>query len=152
MEQDLLLKQTEQGFFDLEIGEHDFTLASGLETTVAVLLFTDARAAPEQISDVEKRRGWVGNVLRSRELGGMLWLIAQARNDQQMRNRIQGWAYDSLQPLITDGLATGVVVVVSEEVDSVRGIKLSINIIVNGESKNFDLWLTTDLGNLTNVN
>lgn len=149
MAQDLLLKQTSQNFFDLEIGEHDFVLASGLETTVAVLLFTDARAAPEQIADVEKRRGWVGNVLRSRELGGMLWLISQARNDQEMRNRIKGWAIDSLQPLIEDGLATDVDVVV--EVEDVRGIKLSIIIIVDGVSNNFDLWLTTDLGNLTNA-
>lgn len=151
MTQDVLIQQQEDGgALDLVIEGTDFKGADGLETTVATLLFTDARAAPEEVGSPEKRRGWAGNVLRSRELGGMLWLTHQIRNTQDSRNRTQIWAENSLQPLIDDGIASGVTVEVTK--DGSRGIKLSVTINVKeGEVKNFDLWLTTDLGNLTNA-
>ena len=41
----------------LSAGEQDFKTVDGLETTVAVLLFTDARAAPEEVSNVSLRLG-----------------------------------------------------------------------------------------------
>jgi len=152
MAQDILIQQQEQGgSLDLVIEGTDFKGAEGLETTVATLLFTDARAAPEEVNSPEKRRGWVGNVLRSRELGGMLWLTSQIRNTQVARNKIQRWAEDSLQPLIDDGLASEIIVDVTQ--DGSRGIKLAVTInIKEGEIENFDLWLVTDLGNLTDAN
>ena len=151
MAQDILIQQKEQGgALDLVIDGADFKGAEGLESTVATLLFSDARAAPEEVNSPEKRRGWVGNVLRSRELGGMLWLASQIRNTQESRNKIQRWAENSLQPLIDDGLASEIIVNVAQ--DGSRGIKLSVTInIKEGEIENFDLWLVTDLGNLTNA-
>ena len=151
MAQDILIQQKGQSSpMDLVIEDQDFKGAEGLETTVATLLFSDARAAPEEVNNPEKRRGWAGNILRSRELGGMLWLSEQLRNTQEMRNKVQLWAEGSLQPLIGDGLATEVIVGVTE--DGTRGIKLAIQInIKEGGVENFDLWLTTDLGNLTNA-
>jgi len=149
MAQDLLIKQTDRGF-DLVLGEQDFETVDGMETTVAVLLFTDARAAPEEVSDPEKRRGWVGNILRSTELGGMLWLMTQARNTQEVRNKVVKWVKNSLQPLLNDGSASEIQVTVGQT--EVRGVKLSINIIVkNGESTKYSYWLNTNLGNLTNA-
>lgn len=151
MAQDLQLRQDEQGgCFDLVVGEQDLATVDGLETTVAVLLFSDARAAPEDVNDPSKRRGWVGNILRGSELGGMLWLASQVRNTQEIRNKIAHWAENSLQPLIDDGLASEVVV--STEQEGVRGMRLSVEIVVNeGNTLKFDYWLSTDLGNLTNA-
>lgn len=152
MAQDLLLQQMGQGScFDLEIGEQDLGTVDGMETTVAVLLFTDARAAPEDVNDPSARRGWVGNVLLERELGGTLWLWTQLKNTQEMRNKIKIWAENSLQPLIDDGLVSEIIVI-TEETDN-RGIRLSIEIIVKiGEVQKFDYWLNTNLGNLTHAN
>jgi phage gp46-like protein len=151
MAQDLLAKNTNAGCFDLVLGEQDFETVDGLETTVAVLLFTDARAAPEEVSEPAKRRGWVGNILRSIDLGGMLWLWSQARNTQNIRNKIERWAINSLQPLIDDGIASEVVTTVVQT--DKRRIKVEIDIIVKeGETKKFSYWLDTDLGNLTNDN
>jgi len=149
MAQDLLLKQSSEGScFDLEVGEQDFGTVDGLETAIAVLLFTDARATPEDVQDPTKRRGWLGNVLRETELGGMLWLWSQIKNTQEMQNKIQVWAEQSLQPLIDDGLASEIIVDVAQE--GVRGVNLQIQIIVKaGEVEKFDYWLATDLGNLT---
>ncbi len=151
MAQDLLLKQTGDSSFDLVLGEQDFETVDGLETAVAVLLFTDARAAPEEVNDPQLRRGWVGNILRSSELGGMLWLLVQAKNTQDIRNKINIWAESSLQPLIDDGSASQIIVTTDQ--DGVRGVKLFVNIIVKeGRSTKFDYWLDTNLGNLVNGN
>lgn len=152
MAQDILLKyHQKEGFFDIETGETDLSTVDGLETTVVVLLFTDARAAPEEVRAVDKRRGWVGNILRSRELGGMLWLVSQAKNTREIRNRIINWAENSLQPLVDENLATSVVA--TADVQGVRGILLSIRIeVIEGETRDFEFWLNTDLGNITDVN
>lgn len=148
----MLIQQSDQGGpMDLVIEGQDFKSADGLETTIAVLLFTDARADDSEVTGAEKRRGWVGNILRSVELGGMLWLASQVRNTQHMQNFIKRWAEDSLKPLISDGFATGVLVAVIQ--DGVRGIKLNIEVTVkNGIVKKYPLWLDTNLGNLTNGN
>lgn len=151
MAQDLRLKQGEGGCFDLVTGEQDFETVDGLETAVAVLLFTDARAAPEEVGNVSSRRGWVGNILRSVELGGMLWLLAQMKNTQENRNKIALWAEKSLQPLIDDGSASQIIVNVTK--DSVRGVQLSIQIIVKeGVTEKIDYWLDTNLQNLVGRN
>ena len=151
MAQDLLIRQSETGGFDIGIGEQDLETVEGLETTVAVLLFTDARAAPEEQNDPSRRRGWVGNILRQTELGGMLWLASQVRNTQGMRNRIVNWAENSLQPLIDDNIASEVVVSVVQT-DS-RGLRLQIQINVKaGNTVKFDYWLATNLENLIDAN
>ena len=150
MAQDLLIKQNPQGLFDLQLGEQDFDTVDGFETTIAVLLFTDARAAPEEVLAPEDRRGWVGNILRSTELGGMLWLLAQAKNVQEIRNKIVRWAKDSLQPLIDDRFVSQIIVTADDVTE--RGMKLNINITVKeGEVQKYDYWLNTNLRNLTDA-
>lgn len=152
MAQDLLIEQAESdGFFDLVVGEHDLATVDGLETTIAVLLFTDARAAPEEMNDPSKRRGWVGNVLRSSELGGMLWLLTQMRNTQENRNKIVNWVENSLQPLLDDKLATSVEARI--ENTTARGTNIIVSIVVKeGRTEKFDYWVATDLGNIVNAN
>ena len=150
MAQDLLIKQTDNGYFDIVIGEQDLETVDGLETTVMVLLFTDARAAPEEVNDPSKRRGWVGNILRQSELGGMLWLISQLRNTQEERNKISKWAENSLQPLINDGLASEINVTTDF---TVRRMVLKVHINVKeGGTRKFEYWINTDLGNAVNDN
>ena len=75
----------------------------------------------------------------------------QVKNTQNIRNKIVTWAENSLQPLIDDGLVSEIVV--SAIQDNVRGIKLSIQLIVRaGDVVKLDFWLNTDLGNLTDAN
>lgn len=151
--QDLLLKQTPEGYFDFVLGEQDFKTVLGMETTVAVLLFTDARASATEQQDALLRRGWVGNIFRDIDLGSLIWLISQERNTQEIRNKLKSYIENALQPLIDDSFATDVDVVVTE--DGTRGAKASIDIKVNNSNtQKFNFWLDTNLGNLEleNVN
>jgi phage gp46-like protein len=152
MKQDLLLKQGEGGLFDIQIAENDLQTVEGMETAVAVLLFTDARATPSEVVEPDKRRGWVGNIIADKELGGMLWLAEQVRNTQEVRNKIQTWASDSLQPLIDEGQASDINVTVTGN-DGTRKIDLVIEIMVKkNQKRRFEYWLSTQLENLTNDN
>lgn len=150
MAQDILLKySTANGTFDIVLGEQDIESVDGMETTIAVLLFTDARAAPSEVTEPSKRRGWVGNILRSTELGGMVWLSDQLRNEQLDRNKLEQWALNCLQPLLDLGMATEVNVSVPKE--GARGAGLHVEITINeGNVQKYDYWEQTDLRNLTN--
>lgn len=151
MAQDLKIQQTEYGYFDLVLGENDLETVDGLETSVATLLFTDARAESYQVADPVKRRGWVGNILRNSDLGGMLWLMQQTRNDQETRNNIVEWAKNSLQPLFQDDSVSDITVTATPT--GVRGIELLIDIVIrDGDTVLLSYWLDTDLGGLANAN
>lgn len=144
--QDLKLKQTEKGYFDLVVGEQDFETVDGFDTTVVLFLFTDARATATEASNPANRRGWIGNLFRVLDLGSLLWLMQQVRNTREMRNKIKAYTENALQPLIDDGFTAQVVVNV--EKTGRRSIKLTIELIINGESRKYEFWLLTDLGNL----
>jgi phage gp46-like protein len=150
MSQDILLKGTGTGLFDLQLGESDLQTVDGMETTIAVLLFTDARAASSEVIEPSKRRGWVGNLLAERELGGMLWLTEQVRHTQEVQNKIRSWAEDSLQPLKDEGLVSDIIVEVIQK--TARLIELSVEIVAkDNHKKKYHYWLSTNLENLNYV-
>ena len=144
MSQDILLESTGTGLFDIKIGESDLQTVDGMETTIAVLLFTDARAASSEVIEPSNRRGWVGNMLAERELGGMLWLTEQVRNTQEVQNKIRSWAEDSLQPLIDEGFASDIIVNVTQK--DARNINLEIEILsLYGHKKKYQYWLSASV-------
>jgi phage gp46-like protein len=149
--QDLKIKQSSTGLFDLEIGEHDLSGVGGLETTVATLLFTDARAASSDVGEASKRRGWVGNILPGGELGSLIWLSEQLRNTQTTENLLRVWAENALSPLVVGGIASEIAVKVEKK--EARKVSLQIEIFVrDSQRQDFQFWLLTDLGSLANGN
>lgn len=148
--QDFAIQQEENGTaFDLTVNGQDFGSVDGLETTVALYLFTDARASASQEQQASKRRGWLGNIFRLFDLGSLLWLLIQVRNTQEIRNKAKQYAINALEPLIADGLASEVNVDVVQI--NTKGIRLDIEIIVKiGEVKKFTFWLNTNLEDLKN--
>ncbi|MCK5603932.1 phage GP46 family protein [Candidatus Pacearchaeota archaeon] len=150
--QDFELKQQENNScFDLTVDGVDFGSVDGLETTVALYLFTDARASSSEEQQSSKRRGWLGNIFRLFDLGSLLWLLSQVRNTQEIRNKAEQYAINALEPLIRDNLASEINVEVTEVTDT--GMQLNIDIIIKtGQVGKFTFWLNTDLGNLENAN
>lgn len=148
MRQDVLIRANSRGLYDVQIDDYDFASAQGFESAVPTSLFTDARASITQVQEALNRRGWTGNILyadEDRELGGLLWLLEQARITNDTLNFAKSYAEDSLQWMIDDGLARAIRVEVSRT--SIRDIVISIDIftIDNTIQRYIVLWRVTDL-------
>jgi len=146
--QDILIKSDTRGIYDVQIDGADFASSEGFESAIAASYFTDSRAPAVQVQEAQKRRGWVGNILtaiQSRELGGLLWILDQARVTDDTLNFAKSFAQDSLQWLIEDGLARSIQVSVAR--NGIRGITIltDITTIENTVLRYVTLWRSTDL-------
>lgn len=148
--QDVLIQTTEGGLYDLQIDEErqDFQSAEGFESAIPTSFFTDARAPSVQVQEAIYRRGWVGNILFidiGRELGGLLWILDQARITNDTLNLAKSFAEDSLNWMVIDGVARNVSV--SFVQDGIRSIKIftDITAIDNTVLRYVTLWRNTDL-------
>lgn len=86
----------------------------GLETAVIISLFTDRRAAdddvlPDQAS--ADRRGWWGDAyaeVSGDQIGSRLWLLRREKQTPQVLERARQYAAEALQWLVDDGVARAV--------------------------------------------
>ena len=144
--QDVLIKQNDDGLYDLVVEGADFASAEGFETAIAVSLFTDARALPTYVQEAKNRRGWVGNILtEERQLGGLLWLLDQTRMTNDTINFARGYADGSLQWIIDDGVARVITVVVTKINNREMNIYIDITEINNTVKRYVTLWRNTNL-------
>ncbi|MDD5551219.1 MAG: phage GP46 family protein [Candidatus Omnitrophica bacterium] len=106
---------------DLAIGDFNFLNGDlereeGLETSVLISLYTDARVneddAPDNPSDL---RGWIGDLLPSRDdnIGSKLWLLDRSKATQENANKAKEYVQQALKWMIEDGVASKIDVVTS---------------------------------------
>jgi phage gp46-like protein len=146
--QDVLIKPDAEGIYDLVIKDADFASAKGFETAIATSYFTDARANAVQVQEAQNRRGWVGNILYldiQRELGGLLWILDQARNTEDTRNSARSFAEGSLQWMPDDNVARSIQVIVKETSPRITEIFTNITTVDNTVLRYVTLWRDTDL-------
>lgn len=146
--QDVLIKADAYGLYDIQINGADFASAYGFETAIAVSFFTDARADAVQVQEAFRRRGWPGNILYADEglqLGGLLWLLDQARITADTLNFAQAYAQASLAWLLSGDIARSIRVTV--ERSGARDITILTDIITieNAIQRYITLWRNTDL-------
>ena len=151
MRQDMLIKSDQYGLYDLQIEGADFSSAEGFETAIPTSFFSDARASAVQVQEAKSRRGWVGNILNidsGRQLGGLLWILEQARITDDTINFAQIYAQDSLQWMIEDGIARSIKV--SIERNGHRGLTILTDItsINNTVQRYVTLWRATDFSRI----
>jgi phage gp46-like protein len=105
--------------WDDELYAADFALKDGalvtddgLRTAVIISLFTDKRAAlddvlPQPSSD---RRGWWGDMLSAQgwEIGSRLWLLAREKQLPAVLVRAEAYAREALQWMVDDGVAVAI--------------------------------------------
>ena len=144
--QDVRLQADENGIYDLVLGDGDFNSVDGFETAIATSYFTDSRAPSVQVQAAQNRRGWVGNILYAdieRELGGLLWVLDQARITDDTLNLAKTFAQDSLAWMVEDGIARNVAV--SVEKAGYRTIKILTNVTTldNTVLRYVTLWKNT---------
>jgi phage gp46-like protein len=147
MAQDILVTQDSEGIFDISIESGDIKGADGLDTAIAISLFTDARAPTNLVPTIHKQRGWVGNlvsVVTGRQLGGLLWLVNQRRLIQSTVNNCVTYARDSLQWMLDDNVLKRLTV--TGEIVPTEGILLTIvTTALSGitETRYYKLWEVT---------
>lgn len=102
-----LQKLNGKNYYDLYFDSTgDFAKTRGFNTALKMSLLVDARAAPSQVPEPQRRRGFWGNFMlgfANYELGSLLWLLNQARATQDTLNNAITFTQTALQWLIEDG-------------------------------------------------
>lgn len=106
---DLAFAQDAEGIFDfvIDTSARDLTVQNGLEAAFVVSLFSDRRAASDEVADPLKRRGWIGNLVSEvagDNHGSGLWLYEQSRLTGETVAGIKSEAIQSLEWMIDEGL------------------------------------------------
>jgi len=143
---DIQLRPDETGIYDISIENGDFKPDDGLETSLIVSLFSDARADDSQIPQPEDQRGWIGDLVAAvpgYQFGSLLWLLEQARLTQETLASAENNARAALGWMIEDGLAQAIEVIAARQSGA---LILQITVTSPDGSpirKAFDLWTRT---------
>lgn len=149
--QDVLIRKS-GSFYEVQVENGNIESVDGLESTIVVSLFTDARAPADIVPDAIRRRGWVGNILNENleEIGSLLWLLDQSRLTTLDINEARIHALNCLQPLINRGIVNGIDVEVSKtEIDVL--IKIIFSDLENITDEYITLWRVTSAFNLSEL-
>lgn len=108
---DLKFQKKDQ-VFDLVLEKNDLAMDDGLQTAVALSLFTDRRVTEEELPAGETdKRGWWGDLfsdIAGDLTGSRLWLLKREKQTEEVRRRALEYAKEALQWMIEDGVAQGV--------------------------------------------
>ena len=148
MAQDIKLQKNDDGIYDIPFNEsgNDLAEVQGIETSLIVSLFTNARASSGNVPESFRRRGWCGNILtksENYELGSLLWTLNQSRLNRSTLNLSEDICKKALQFMVNDRIAD-TIEVVSEEI-SERACKITIILYrENNEVARYStIWLAT---------
>lgn len=98
--------------FDLLLEDGDLKGDGGLETAVAISLFTDGRARDEElIYGHRAKRGWWGDGISEidqDQIGSKIWLIERGKRNLEDLTKLQEYANLSLKWMLEDGVAAAV--------------------------------------------
>lgn len=152
---DISVFRDDEGIYDIDIDEEarDLKTNDGLETALFCSLFSDRRAAPDEVADPLRRRGWIGNLVSpfpGDNYGSGLWLYEQRRGTSDVLAGLKAEALSSLDWLIEANL------IKSASADFVydpkkRKFTLTVELTgsLNGISRHsWELWNNTARGQL----
>lgn len=105
--------------FDWSIAGGDLLADDGLDTAVAISLWTDRLADADDVlpDGSGDRRGWWGDAYlaplangQPDRIGSRLWLLARALQSLEAARQAQAYVQEALRWLVDDGVAAGVTV------------------------------------------
>lgn len=95
--------------FDIDIENGDLVADNGLETSVAISLFTDRRVNDEELPDLETdKRGWWGDSFPEVDqdrIGSRLWTLDRSKILPETLNRFNELCREALIWMQEDGIA-----------------------------------------------
>lgn len=99
--------------FDIVVEDGDLKADDGLETAVAISVFTDKRIEDDELPDLEDdKRGWWGDSLPdvpNDQIGSRLWLLERGKRTTEVLRRSEDYIEESLQWMVEDGVASSVI-------------------------------------------
>ena len=132
--------------YDISITNGDLTSCDGLETAVIVSLFTWARASASEVDDGAPRFGWWGDKIdedNTDSTGSKLYLLKRCKITEETLAKAKEYIESALKWLITDGIASQVLVSVERNADDKNRIDATVSIVRGDKTKTMkfnDLW------------
>lgn len=130
--------------FGLELANGDLKADDGLETSVAISLFSDQRIGDDELPSGEtSKRGYWGDLFPTVEgdkIGSKLWLLERAKRTNETLRKAEDYSRASLNWLIEDGVADSISV--SAEYNDSMHLVMQIDIVKpKGRTSRFQvLW------------
>ena len=99
----------ENNCFDIKVENGDLVADKGLETAVAISLFSERRVSDEDLPDLESnKRGWWGDIFPEQDqdqIGSRLWTIDRSKVLTETLRRSEELCKESLTWMQEDGIA-----------------------------------------------
>lgn len=153
---DIAIERNDDGIYDIVIdGDRDLATVSGFETAIMCSLFSDRRAANDEVADPLKRRGWIGNLVSDTpgdNYGSGIWLYEQRRGTSEVIAAVSDEARQSLDWMVSGRMVRSIDAQASYD-PAKRSMMLLMQAIdpLGGVSrKSFDLWRNTGTKTVTN--
>lgn len=136
---------------DWSIASADLASDAGLQTAIAISLFTDRRAAPDDVLPDPREtdpRGWWGDLVLEGDapdpIGSRLWLLAREKATEATRQRAERYIREALAWLTRDGIAQAVDIVTEWQGDIRDRLAIAITVRRGNASTRFDAaWSAT---------
>lgn len=141
---DIRLAINDDLLFDIDIVDGDLESDEGLETAVAISIFSDRRVTDEELSFPQTdKKGWWGDMfpdVDQDQIGSRLWLIGREKVLQETAKRAEDYCKEGLAWLIEDGVAKSVAVAAAYDLN--KYLRIAIDIAKpDGNSSKFQvLW------------
>lgn len=134
---------------DLVIECGDLVLGGDLSTAIAMSLFTDARAKPDDVlpNNNTDPRGWWGMALDGENFGSRLWLLESHNATPQVLTLAKSYAEEALKWLTSDGVASKIQVSTSYDGCCAKQLNIDVKICKpTGQNLNWRWRYSWDLG------
>ncbi len=144
---DVAILQNATGQFDIALDGADLKTEKGLRTAVILSLFTDAQAHDDDVlpDNTTNKRGYWGDtwpVMEGDAFGSRLWLLDRDKQTNEVLTRAREYAYEALQWLIEDGIASHISVVNEWISMGAMGIQITLkrgNDVLHSDMFNYEL-------------
>lgn len=141
---DIALKLVTSNCFDLAIKDGDLEFDEGLETAVAISLFTDKRVTDEELPDLETdKRGWWGDMfpeVDQDQIGSRIWTLKRRKRTTEVLRLYEDYSKEALEWMIEDGVANSVTVSASYDENNFLQGEITIEKPAGNSSRFIVLW------------
>lgn len=150
---DIALERSEEGYYDFSFVNGDFKKTQGFDTAIQITLMCERRADESEMPAPETQRGWWGNLILpydNFEIGSKLWLLSQARANQETLNNSITFAETAFQWFIDDDYLDKVNITSEYQDEESTQLILKIDLIRSQnvvDSRYYSIWENTFLNN-----